>query len=384
MARPPLPLGTWGSIRRQQVGPGRWRADTLFRDFDGRTRRVERTRGSAAKAEQALKESLLLRSRAGRVGEITPETRLRAVADLWLAALRESGDLAPTTLDAYADSVRLHVTPALGELQLREITVGVCDRFFVKVKDERGLGAARHARTVISGVMGLAARHDAVRGNPVRDAGRFGKSTTEGPRSLTLDEVRRLRTGVRADPLACDRDLPDLIDFMLGTGARIGEAGAAVWDALDLATGTTEVRATLVTVKGKGSALQPRPKTRTGWRRLHLPQWLVRVLLAREPVPNPWGVVFPSPSGKLRDRSNTNADIREALDPLGFGWVTTHVFRKTAATLLDERGLTVREIADQLGHRRVSMTQDVYFGRHEASPKVAQALDVIEPTADEQ
>ena len=81
--------------------------------------------------------------------------------------------------------------------------------------------------------------------------------------------------------------------------------------------------------------------------------------------------MFPSQLGKLRDRSNTNADVREALDPLGFGWVTTHVFRKTAATLLDASGLTVREIADQLGHRRVSVTQDTYFGRHEASPKAA-------------
>jgi integrase len=57
--------------------------------------------------------------------------------------------------------------------------------------------------------------------------------------------------------------------------------------------------------------------------------------------------------------------------------VTTHTFRKTAATLLDDGGLTVREIADQLGHRRVSVTQDTYFGRHQGSPKVADALDVI-------
>lgn len=65
------------------------------------------------------------------------------------------------------------------------------------------------------------------------------------------------------------------------------------------------------------------------------------------------------------------------LDPLGFSWVTRHTFRKTAATLLDEGGLPVREIADQLGHANVSMTQDVYFGRRQASQRAAQALDVI-------
>jgi hypothetical protein len=95
----------------------------------------------------------------------------------------------------------------------------------------------------------------------------------------------------------------------------------------------------------------------------------VTLLKAREHVENPWGVVFASQLSKLRDRSNTNADIREALDLLGFGWVTSHTFRKTAATLLNDGGLTVREVADQFGHKRVSITQDTYFGRAAASPK---------------
>lgn len=104
-------------------------------------------------------------------------------------------------------------------------------------------------------------------------------------------------------------------------------------------------------------------------------------MTTREVVENEWNVVFPSQLGKLRDRSNTNADLRDALDPLGFGWVTSHNFRKTAATLLDDAGLTVREIADQLGHKRVSMTLDTYFGRKEASPKVAKLLGVIDEEA---
>ncbi len=198
----------------------------------------------------------------------------------------------------------------------------------------------------------------------MRDVSRI-TSSREPARSLTLDEVRALRVGLRADQQAVERDLPDLVDFMLGTGLRIGEVLAMMtWSAVDLAA-------------GQGSVLQLRPKTRNRWRRLDLPLWLIEVLATRERTATEWDVVFPSQLGRLRDRSNTNADVREALAPLGFGWVTTHVFRKTAATLLDEGGLSVREIADQLGHRRVSVTQDTYFGRHQASPKVAAALDVI-------
>jgi integrase len=138
-------------------------------------------------------------------------------------------------------------------------------------------------------------------------------------RSLTLDEVRVLRAGLRADEKAVTRDVPSLVDFMLGTGLRIGETLAVTWEALDLEACTVEVRGTVVRVRGAGLIIQPAPKTDAGWRTLHLPAWLVTLLKAREHVDNLWNVVFASQLAKLRDRSNTNADIRDALDPLGFG-----------------------------------------------------------------
>jgi integrase len=158
----------------------------------------------------------------------------------------------------------------------------------------------------------------------------------------------------------------------------MGEVLAVTWDALDLNAATVEVRGTVVRRPGSGGlAIQPRPKTRTGWRQLHLPAWLVRALRARERQDNEWDVVFPSQQGKLRDRSNTSSDLRDALDPLGYDWITSHTFRKTAATLLHEGGLRVREEADQLGHSRISITQDVYFGRGAGSRQAADALDAL-------
>ena len=43
--------------------------------------------------------------------------------------------------------------------------------------------------------------------------------------------------------------------------------------------------------------------------------------------------------------------------------MTSHALRKTTATLLDAAGCSAREIADQLGHAKPSMTTDVYLGR---------------------
>lgn len=381
MPRPPLPLGTWGKIRRYQLDAKTWRAVTNYRDYDGVTRRVERFGASGAKAERRLVEALRDRARVNGHGQITADTSVRELCSVWFEDIKRQ-DKAVATVDAYDDALRLHVLPALGSLRVRELTVGVADRFLGSVRDKVGPSAARHSKTVLSGTMGLAVRHEAIEHNPMREVSPITIAPKEA-RSLTLDEVRELRKGLRENERAAERDIPAVVDFMLGTGLRIGEALAVTWSALDLGAATVEIRGTVVRKKGAGLMIQPKPKTRSGWRTLHLPVWLVVLLQDREHADNEWDVVFPSQRGKLRDRSNTNADLRAALDPLGFGWITSHTFRKTAATLLDDAGLTVREIADQLGHKRVSMTQDTYFGRRQASPRVATLLAAIGEDTDE-
>jgi integrase len=61
-------------------------------------------------------------------------------------------------------------------------------------------------------------------------------------------------------------------------------------------------------------------------------------------------------------------------------WITSHSFRRTTATILDDAGQSARQIADQLGHARPSLTQDVYMGRRSKNPAAAAALDAaMEP-----
>ncbi len=97
----------------------------------------------------------------------------------------------------------------------------------------------------------------------------------------------------------------------------------------------------------------------------------------RRAILNEWGVVFTSPTGLLRDPSNTQADLRDVFQRIGYPWVTSHVFRKTAATLLDDAGVTARKIADQLGQAQVSVTQDYHLGRKIASEDATRVLEII-------
>jgi integrase len=72
--------------------------------------------------------------------------------------------------------------------------------------------------------------------------------------------------------------------------------------------------------------------------------------------------------------------LAQARERHGFdSWVTFHAWRKTTATVLDEAGATARIIADQLGHSRVSMAQDVYLGRSSRNARVVAALELADP-----
>jgi integrase len=80
-------------------------------------------------------------------------------------------------------------------------------------------------------------------------------------------------------------------------------------------------------------------------------------------------------SGTLRDPNNFGKQWRTAREELGVPEVTTHSFRKTIATLIDDDGLSARIGADHLGHTNVSMTQDRYMTRGRIHTQVADLLD---------
>jgi hypothetical protein len=60
-------------------------------------------------------------------------------------------------------------------------------------------------------------------------------------------------------------DLPDLVTFMLGTGVRIGEALAILWNQVDLEAGTVEITRTIARPPGEG-LIRKTTKSRTGER----------------------------------------------------------------------------------------------------------------------
>ncbi|MFG2002320.1 tyrosine-type recombinase/integrase [Spirillospora sp. NPDC048911] len=398
MGRPPLPVGTAGKIRFQKLGKQRVRARVNVRDYDGETREVTRFGPTQTAAERRLKEALRDRSGPPADGEITADTRLRDASEMWWAEIKDAENLSQQTKEIYERALA-RVVKALGGLLMRELDVPTCDRFIKAVRKAHGPSAAKTTKSVLSLLLGLAVRHGALDTNPVRETAKISTGRRARPRALTAAEETAMLAKVSGDELAREADVPDLVEFLDGTGMRIGEVLGVRADVVDLEAGVLEVNATAIRLKGKGTVLQLRPKSEAGWRIIALPGHVVE--LCRRRIAKVWphgdrpitmvtadgmayeqkagevGLLFPGLLGGVRNPSNANRDVREVLtrvDTEAFGWVTTHTFRKTVATRLDDAGLSARAIADHLGHAKPSMTQDVYMGRNVASAQAAEIL----------
>lgn len=364
--------------------PDTFRAMAKYRDFDGKTRAVTVYGKSRTAAANSLRMRLKDRTETGRHGELTALHRFSAAADLWLEKFRVLVDedrRSPSSLDLYQRQLRNHVLPALGEVRLGEATTPLIDRVIAAIKKDVSAATAKSCRSVISGVLGLAVRYGAITFNPVREVERIEAKSKKEPRALTEAERVQWLAQLRDDPKARRKDLPDLTAFMLATGCRIGEALAVIWSQVDLQSGVVEITHTIIRVKGEG-LLRKSTKTTAGERVLQLPTSATSMLrvrfMAGARLDQP---LFPDAIGGFRDPANVRRDIRDARGEDALAWITSHNFRKTTATILDEAGLSARAVADQLGHARPSMTQDVYMGRKVQTSHAADALEsaLIEP-----
>lgn len=378
MARDPLPLGSYGRILLWQE-KDTWIARTRYRDFDGKVRLVKRRGKSKAAAERALRVALVNRQAPAKEREVTPQSRFSKVAELWLAEIEravDEGRRSPGTFDTYGSVYRRYVRPALGELRVREVTTPVVDRALGVIK-QRSTASARTAKVVMSQTMRLAARHGAVAHNPVREVARIDSEPTKPPRSLTAEERQQWFDAVEASEKAVNWDLPDLTLMMLATGCRVGECLAIGWSEVDLDVATVDVRWRLVRRTGVGLLRLSSTKTgRRGERLIPLPSWAVTMLERRRLAIGP-GVeaVFPDSLGGWRDPSNVRRVWREVRTAADLEGLVSHTLRKTVASFLDDADVSTRRISDQLGHAKVSMTQDRYLGRRLTDRQTADVLE---------
>jgi integrase len=380
--RPALRIGAHGRITRVNLGGGVWLARCRYRDTDGVTRKAQRLGPPGIHdqygklAEDALIEALKERRSPSSAAAFGLETPVTALIEQHLTRLAEDGR-SPVTLTTYRFAVG-KLQKFIGGVRVGEATPARIDAALRSMRTAHGATMARQAKTVLRGAMQLAVMANVLGSNPVRDVQPLrSKTQPKGAVGLTATQLRDLLHEVRQSEYCREHDLADPITLLIATGLRRSELLGLRWADYDDDAGRLTVSGKVVRVAGEGLTRVDETKSIAGRRTVPLPQFAVAMLRARRQVPylGQQEVIFPSTAGTLRDPNNFGKEWRIARDELGVPEVTTHSFRKTVATLIDDEGLSARIGADHLGHTHVSMTQDRYMTRGRIHAEVADLLD---------
>jgi integrase len=255
--------------------------------------------------------------------------------------------------------MRTLVMPAFRHLTLREIGVARCDHF-LKQLAKQSYNRAKQARVVLRLALGLAVRHEILPRNPMDHVSRLHRAP-HSPNALTPTEVNATRAAIAyweagrslSGPKP-DGQLGAIVEVMLGTSARIGEVLAIRRCDLDVAGAppTIRITGTIVSRRGEATMRQEHPKTARSVRTVAIPSFTgeaVRMRLARMADPSPDALLFCSREGTPLTTNNVRRQLRHVLELAGIRDVTPHLFRRTVATVVNERA-GVDLAAELLGH----------------------------------
>ncbi|MGZ9828760.1 site-specific integrase [Tsukamurella ocularis] len=383
--RPPLRIGAHGKITRTQLAPGKWRAYCRYRGTDGVTRPVERRTPDGVDDEYGKAAEDALLDHLQQVGSrnasaITTGTLVPTLLDSYLTRAQTSGDYAPRTIDTYRDGVGILKRVAAG-VRVGELDAALAHDLLQGIERDHGAARAKQCKMQLRAIMQDAVLARAIPTNPVNDLPTARKSRrktkqTRGARPIDGADLPRLLKRVRTSHRCRRWDIADVIVLAAATGARTGELLALRWSDIDLEQAVVTVEGHIYRAKGQGLTWEAGTKAGAG-RPLALPAFAVAMLKARrEREGAQYGWLFPSAVGTLRDPSNVAGQFRDTRRYLGLADdVTLYSLRKTVATAVDGAGLSARIAADQLGHAKPSMTQNVYMQRNTMHREVADALD---------
>jgi integrase len=269
----------------------------FYQDTTGRYKSA----GTYDTAERALEVAEAAEKHAaelvrGAVGQLDPVIRAtRTIAEyepIFLRHHRVEGN----TKDTYADTLRLHIIPFIGNVRVAEMTRRAARNFFTALEEAgRSPNTIRQAKVVLAAMFTMAVSETYLDVNPFHDV---PTPKVRGPRAIkiaTTDQYLQVRACLPTKPAQVFSTL------LVSSGLRFCEAIALRPMDFDFDTCILEVARSIVKVSRehhpKGKTFLVREYTKNGdWRAIKLDRpvvELVRAHIAEHRI-SPSDVVFPA------------------------------------------------------------------------------------------
>jgi integrase len=289
-------------------------------------------------------------------GSVAPVVRGQAFADAvakWRQAI--APNLSPATVRQRESYLRNHIMPRFGRSALSEMNVGTIQQFATDLRKTLSGKSVLNALGTVFTITDYA-RRCGMRVPEVRFTNlQLGSTARRNPVAFFTREQATLIIEAAKEPFKT------IFALAWMTGCRAGELLALTIDDLNFDRKTIRVNKASDDLTWEIR----QPKTKCSIAMLPMSSSLEAVLrnYIRQWTPNPSGLLFASPDGRPRSRTNV---VRNGLKPvlrkLGIPDAETglHAFRHGLATELAERAVPLTVLQNQLRHASVTTTLKIY------------------------
>ncbi|MGA7871090.1 MAG: site-specific integrase [Candidatus Binatus sp.] len=351
-----------GTIFRRR--DGRWCARIDLGWVNGRRKQKFFYAHNRAAAADLLVEALHKRKQ----GETIPTNRttLGRFMQGWLETVKATRR--PRTHQQYEMLNRLHVEPALGQMQLTRLDAQAVQALLdAKVKQGLSPGTVRHVRTLLRRALNVALKRKLVSLNVAALADELPPRRKPEIKPLTEEQVRSLLVAAREHYPRWEA----LFALAVRLGLRRGELAALRWDDVNLERRELRVAQSLQRVPGQ-PLTSAEPKTQGARRVIVMPKEIIKLLRVhrarqaqeRLVAGSEWndsGLIFANTIGKPQEPRRINTVFDNLKKKAGLPASTrVHDLRHTAGVRLLEHKVALYDVSQLLGHSSIAITADVY------------------------
>lgn len=361
---------TFGTIRKLTHGSGRWQASYVGPDGKRHTAPTTYVAKKDADGWLAREHGRIVAEgpRWRAPGAVDPKgITLALYSSQWLDGRRVKGEpLRERTRSLYADLLRLHILPVLGDRPLSEITPAVVRTWHAGITT--GPTRTAHCYSLLHAILSTAVSDELLDANPCRIRGAMATAKRRELDPLTADELTALADAMPSESLAV------AVLLMGWCALRVGELRAL--RVSDVADGGVSVHVSRSASWRGGQWHVGAPKTDAGVRSVALPP-RIRARVA-EYVAGRRGneILVPSPvdsSAYLGDWE-LRREFTKAARVIGREGIRIHDLRHTGATIAAMNGATTMQLMRRLGHTTPIMAMRYQHATDSADDELARRM----------
>lgn len=258
----------------------------------------------------------------------------------------DCANLSPTSRDRTNRKIAGHITPALGDLKVKEIKKSDIQKLmneFCKTHSEK---YSRDLVAIIHRILECAVADNLIKLNPCKNI-TIKKTAPYKYNVYTTEEMLAFVDAV----MGTEFEIPVLLAAFCGL--RLSEICGLKWDRVDFKENTITIDN--VAVDAFGEVVEKIPKTKSSIRTLPMPDIVAASLRRVRGIAS--GYVCPGPDGKVQMGKNLSKRIARFRKNNGFPPTRFHDLRHFYATVMLMHNVSNKQVAQTMGHSNVNMTQ---------------------------